>query len=377
MEYKSKKIKKILFSLLSLFLIVPFALGGTNVFPKEGTSGPAIALRSILDTDAKETFEGWYGAAKKGYNANVSDFAGASADASYSYYDGNNTNPAFTVGTGANAKNMTQLNEMKTGESVYALICSNAYMTAASTNNAIGFFLKYNGYEETAGATAVLPSLLATSEDLYNRNDISNFVWRIEKVGNNKFQISAFLVSDSHNNYTSTPSWSDGNGKPRASLTNHDGTVKVWPCGKQTASTIQNWILTPVSQDNHVEKGIREGEERNITDHFNEYDQNAHSDGLYTIQSVESGAYLNTQVVPTSDPNQNSARLWLGPHQTGDQQGYSKKWEVYDTSHRWSEWLILPILQDFDSSVTYGYTKTNGNGITASSTRPPTQKPSC
>lgn len=383
MGNKNFKMKKYICMLIALVMIVPLLLSGASALP----GGTVVALSSILNAEAKDNFEAWYKSAVKGYNANVTERK--ESESFYSYYDGNNTNPAFTVGTGASAKNMTSLYEMKNGQSLYALIGSNAYMESRGTNNAIGYFLKSVGYSRTAGDNTT-PALVPMTENHYKDNDISNFVWRIEKVGSvsktvggkvvvdHYFQISAFEINAEN---TTKGDW--GKGMPRATLTSNSG-VKVWPCGvinSTTACTDQQWILTEVVQNNEQKyvladtnyPGYRDwAKQVNIVDDrgnatskwvydndcYNVYDQSVNSDNLYAIRNAATGEYLNTHV-----SDKGAANVWLGGRQTGVQIGTSGNWKIYETSHRWSEWLIFPILQDFDNSVTYGYTKTNGNGI--------------
>lgn len=385
MGNKNFKMKKYICMLIALVMIVPLLLSGASALPGEGL---VVALGSVLNAEAKDNFEAWYKSAVKGYNDNVTEIK--ESESFYSYYDGNNTNPAFTVGTGASAKNMTSLYEMKNGESLYALIGSNAYMESRGTNNAIGYFLKSVGYSRTAGDNTT-PALVPMTEAHYVDNDISNFVWRIEKVGSvsktvggevvvdHYFQISAFEINAEN---TTKGDWASG--MPRATLTSNSG-VKVWPSGvinKTTDCTDQQWILTEVVQNNERKyvladtnyPGYRDWAKQveivddrgNVrrrwvydNDCYNIYDKSANSDNLYAIRNAATGKYLNTQVTNTAG----AARVWLGDQQTGVQIGTSGNWKITETSHRWSEWLVLPILQDFDSSVTYGYTKTNGNGI--------------
>ncbi len=339
------KLKKILSFLILVALAVPLVLESFVAFPAYDSAHP---YESKEDERAKNEFTRLYGEV---YNTHVGQ---KSSEAFYHYgyeKDGDQLiyktiNEQFKVSDGNGGyKNMTDLNQMAAGSSMYVIICSNAYINFQGAQNPIGNFLKYTGYAKTAGDNGSKPSLTPIKESFYEGFDVINFVWRLEKLSNGNFQISSYEISES--NLTNTPSWSDGNGKPRTSLTNHNGVVKVWPSGAPGGS-IQQWKLKRVEQNNSS----------SVSDRYNEYDQDASTTTMYTIQSVEDGRYLNATGGGEWTP------LALGGRIEDSQKGTRANWNVSSSSHRWSEWLVLPLLQDFDSSMKYGFTGEYNNAAT-------------
>lgn len=351
---KTRIAKRILCLVLSLAFIIPLALEGIKIL----ISADGENIKAVEDSDARASFEAYYNTFKDALTGN---------DSSPFYdYSLNKTNNQFKKADGTN---MTSINDMQNGQSMYVLLLSNAFISPGA-ENPIGAFLKYNGtHLNNAGLE---PTAQPITEADYNSGRITDYIWRLTKVSDNTFAISHSVgFSGIYNSANETVV------NQHSVLTAQPGEVRCWPGGAtagQVSTSLldggverRQWIIEKVTyssnnRDNYIVTG---------------YDAAAQADNLYTIRSKGYGTYLNVGSYSEKTPN-NLIKLFgtsLGGKYGGLPLEYVNTTKMQEADARWSQWNIFPILNsstciptyngagnlanEYGGSVTYGKTETS------------------
>lgn len=319
MKNAKHKLKRVLCLILSLVMVIPVAFFKDDIFLAANASG----IKSVLDSGEKDDF--------KAYDYYNQFVKGTKYDYEYQGDEFQKINKYFSV----NGKNMTNLDQMQEGESMFVLIGSNAYINAHGDQNPIGFFLKYRGASANANSYTTLSFMRecqsdVPSQNIFDNDDIRDYIWKITKVANGRFAIASANFNSNESGAKVLTDEYDSAKKRRVAAVFPTGTPGAgFSVGRQT------WTISKVKDSSY--------------------------DTLYTICS-DIGNYLSAKITRESGKdtaaenaidavNTNRNKPYEGEVKPGSS-GF--RWDIGAENARWSQWLILPLLQNCEAT-TYGY----------------------